>query len=342
MATLRLQRRAQPLCAVSPPAALCGPLGVQGERPARASSGNRLRAGLHLERPRRAVRDQREARADRVEADLPELHRRLPRGRARNALRPTHAPPALREERSAGPGDDGRSGREDGAHQMAFQGRSHRVSAVARRPRPLLRLVGPQGLRAQRAQATQSDDLEPRDRRQGGRGPGIRERDRLRGHVRRSGVRVQRAHRTTALARRVVFAVWPPGVLLRDAGRRLRTRLPRQHRRHGLRLRGDHRAPALGPSGRDLCLLGARGLAQDGLRRVLGRVLLGTRRADRRLPVALQRSGRDHGRADRPGRPRLLLDFRPLLSAAPEAREERAQEDLRAQRTDRGSNLAVS
>ena len=342
LADVRLQRRTVALRAVPASAAVRGPLVAQAGGRSRASSGGRLRPRFPLQQPGHRGRHRRAARENRLEAAVPELHRRLPRGCARDALRPPDAPPAVREERSCHAGRDDRgTRRQDRPHEMAVQGRPDRVRPLARRPRPLLRLVGSQGLCAQRAQEEESHDLELRDRRQGRRRSGVRKRDCLRGHERGPRLRDQRAHRTTALAGAVVLALRPSGVLLRCPRGCLRPRLPRQHGWNGLRLRGDHREPALGSPGRDLRLLGTRRLEEHGVRWDVGRVLLGPRRANRRLPLALQRARRSHGGAVSPGRPRLLRDVRPVLAAAPEAREERPPSDLCIERAHRRSRLAL-
>ncbi len=342
LADVWVQRRALTLRAVPTAATVRGPVVPQAEGPARAASGDRVRPRFPLHRPWHPRRHRRQARESPLAAEVLELHRRLSRGRARDSLRPTDAPSALREERPCHPGRDDRgAGRQDRSHEMAVQGRPHRVGPVARRPRSLFRLLGSQGLCARRAQAAQSNALECRDGRQGHRCARIRERDRLRRHVRRSCVRARRAHRPAALARRVLYALRAPGVLLRYAGRCLRARLPRQHGRNGLRLRCDHGKPALGAAGGDVRLLRARGLAEHGVRRDVGRVLLGARCAHRRLPLAVHRSRRGDGGALGAGRSRLLLDVRQVRPAPPEAREERPPGDVRAQRPHRRSCLAV-
>ena len=280
LADVRLQRRALTLRAVPPSTPVRGPVVPQAERPARAASGDRVRPRVPLHRPRHPRRHRRQARESPLAAEVPELHRRLSRGRARDSLRPPDAPTALREERTCHAGRDDRGARcQDRSHEMAIQGRADRVRAAARRPHALFRVVGSQGLRAQRAEEAESQALELRDRLQGRGRAGVREQHHLRGHERRPRLRDQRAHRPAALACGVVLTLRPPGVLLRRSCGRVRTRLPRQYGWNGLRLRSDDGEPALGPASRDLRLLGARGVAEHGVRRDVGRVLLRARRA---------------------------------------------------------------
>ena len=117
------------------------------------------------------------------------------------------------------------------------------------------------------------------------------------------------------LARDVVRALRAARVLLRDADGRLRARLHRERGRHRLRLRGRHRAPALGARGRDVRLHGGRGLAEDRLRRHLGRDVHRARRAHRGAALALRRSRRG-SRARRPCSPGSSTS-RPAGGAAP-------------------------
>jgi hypothetical protein len=343
VADVRLQRRAHAVRTVQHATAVLGALVTPGEGPARAAARRRLWQGLHHERARLPVRHRLANRPCRLEAAVPQLHRRLPRGRGRHPLSPAHAQAAMRrpQERTGYAGDDRRHRRQEGKDEVALRDSGGRVVAADRRASPLLRRLGPPDLCDRPAEEAAPDDLEPRAGRQGCRGRGVRGWNDLRGDERRSPLRPKGEHGRATLARRVLLAVRAPGVLLRRTGGGVWARLCREHGRDGLRVRSHDRAPALGTRGRDVRLLGAGGLAEHGLRRHLGRLVLGARRAHRGLPLALQRAGRDHGRLDCPRRDRLLLDIREVLAASSPPREERAASDLRAQRTQRAADLAV-
>lgn len=143
------------------------------------------------------------------------------------------------------------------------------------------------------------------------------------------------------MARDVVLALRAARVLLRDADGRLRAGLHRERGRDRLRLRSRERAPAVGAASRDVRLYGGCGLAEDGLRRHLGRQLRRAGCPHGRRAVAFQRAGLDHGRPDGAGRARVFLDLRTLRGRGAPAREGRRAGNLGAQRAERRPGLAL-
>ena len=102
----------------------------------------------------------------------------------------------------------------------------------------------------------------------------------------RPSLRDQRADGSGALARFVVLALRAARVLLRNAHRRLRPRLHRQRRRLRLLVRSEERQADLGSARRHVRLHGRGGVAEDGVRRDVGRLGRRVRRSNRQDALA--------------------------------------------------------
>ena len=302
------------------------PLEAEGARRHRVPALGRLRQGLRRAAEGPLLRGQRANGAGRLDEALPALRRRLADDRRRDRLpgRTCTSCPA-RSTRPARGGFVVAWNARNGKGVLARAGRLGRVVAGLSSARTSTSAPGigisTRTVCAASAAAASLDvhGGRPDRGRAGLRGPHAVHRDEQRQRLRR-----RRQDRAAALARDLVRALRAARVLLRHADGCLRARLHRERGRDGLRLRRHDRPPALGARGRDVRLHGGRGLAEDGVRRHLGRDVHRARRAHRGAALALQRSVGDHGRADGPRRPRLLLDLREVRSRwAPAAREDR-------------------
>ena len=164
----------------------------------------------------------------------------------------------------------------------------------------------------------QSGALDVRDRRPGHRRAGVRERDGLRRHERGQRLRLNartgrmRWHATSfsRFGRREYFYATPAVAYGRVFLGNTDGTVYAYGATTGHLLWARRR--------RDLRLHGTRGLAEAWC--IVGTwdgYFVSARRAHRRHPLALRRPRRDHGRANRPGRPRLLLDLRSLRRRRP-------------------------
>ena len=151
----------------------------------------------------------------------------------------------------------------------------------------------------------------------------------------------QRVDGPGALARFVVLALRAARVLLCNAHRCLRPRLHRQRRRLRLLVRSEDRPPDLGSARRDVRLHGCCGVAEDGVRRDVGRLGRRVRRGDRQDALAARLARRCVRGADGDERAALLLDARGVRGQTPAARRARRQPDLRPRRPDREAHLEL-
>ncbi len=344
MADVRVRRPAHaPRAGMAPTApAVPRALAAQGSRGHRVSALRRLWPGLRRPAEGALLRGQRTHGEGHLDQALSELRRGLADDPQGDRLPALHARASLPETRHGRARVRDRVERPYGARVLASRRRVGRVVAADRRPQALLRLLGPPPLRVrtpwQTASAAPLDLHRGRPDRGGARacGPHGLHRDEQRHRLRR-----RRAQRPAALAGDVVLPLRPPGVLLCHADRRLRARLHRERRRDGVRLRRRHRPSALGAAGRHLRLHGRRGLAEDHLRRNLGRLLRRAGRPHRGHPLALQRARLDHGGADRACGARLLLDLRALRRGWPATGQDRPARDVGSERAQRPAGLAV-
>ena len=237
----------------------------------------------------------------RLAEELLPLHRRLADdGRGRH-LPAAHGPVPLPGAQAG----RGRLHRRDRprhrARALALRGRRGRDLAARRREPPLLRVLGQEDVRGRREHP--QGRLDVPDRRPGEGRPGVR--------ARRRSTSRPTTTRSTPSTR-------APGS---SAGRRAgpRTSTPRRRSPTGACSSGT-RTGASTPSAQDsghllwakatgrLRLLLGRGLAEDGLRRLLQQALLRPRRRLGRRELVVRRGRRDLGCADGARRRRLLLD----------------------------------
>ena len=179
-------------------------------------------------------------------------------------------------------------------------------------------------------------------RRPGRRRPRVLARHDLHSLEQRPSLRDQRLDGTRALACLVVLALRASRVLLRDAHRRLRSCLHRQRRRLRLFVRSDERPPDLGAARRHVRLHGRGGVAQDGVRRDVGRLGRRLRRGNRQDALAPRLTRRCVRRADGDGRAALLRDARSVRGEAPAAGRARLEPDVRSRCANRQAASGAS